>query len=365
MEYVSKIVALKNVGAICYFNSMVQALFSCPLFNKHIRNIDEPVAREYVKLLDFNSGTAQKIEVKDTTALLKAMLARQNGQSNMRYGYQEDLHEGLSLFLEFVGNTVNLFKIKHKLTIDCEYCSKSHEVPTTPYECSFIVGGNPQTQQEMEQFIKMNKESIPDYKCDCGNQGPLITRTYRLARIPEILVLVYNKNRPGVKYFPPKLSFASKTPGKMLNYKVTAQVEHSGTANSGHYYVRALHPTPGDFSQVAKEGAAGDIQNQINVLQRDREILIKRKTNAALGYKIADKEVKDARKKHYMDIINKLNEVDLQIRNLSIQATKVKNKTNVIESRETVFLFDDTRITHVKNFVPNANTYVVFYHLDF
>jgi len=227
-RYVGKVMGLENPGvAMCYFNSMIQALLSCSSFNEAMlrENIKSEFILEYLKILKGSRSAKRLLE----------LLVRKNNM--LVFGQQDDMHLGLGVFLDCLPARVqNMFKVKHRSYIECRNCKKKHEV-AAPHETAIIVD-MVNTKEEMENVILGQNEILNDYKCEkCKSTG--LIKKYSIARLSEILVVILNKTRPGIKYFSPTLDFYSAPLERNLHYKVIAQVEHLGSTSGGHYYTIA------------------------------------------------------------------------------------------------------------------------------
>ena len=225
-RFVPGVRGLENPGiAICYFNSMLQALMSCSAFNMLVLKWPAPsdVMIEYCNLL------RGKTDAKN----LLIMLIRKN--NTLVFGQQDDMHLGLGIFLETMPVRIqNLFKLKHKSYVECHNCRTRHEV-ATPHEMAVTID-DVSTKEEMENAIMNSSSVISDYTCEkCNHRGDVVKR-YSIARLSEIIVVILNKTRQGVKYFSPTLDFYSKPLDETLHYSVVAQVEHLGSTSGGHYY---------------------------------------------------------------------------------------------------------------------------------
>lgn len=250
-KFVSDIVGLQNVGATCYFNSMIQALYSCPAFNKAMLKSDSLLAKEYCKHLSFDTQSqpqaTPKIDNLQNLLVAIVMKRKEEKLDTIRIGHQEDMHEALAMFLELLGDPIcNLFKVKHVTRVMCGNCKRQHVVDDKTYELSLAINQPIGTREDIEKYIKFHYDTLDDYKCEnCKHTGGDIVKSYSLARIPEIIVLTFNKMRRGIKYFPDELTFHSSVFSKNLNYRVVAQVEHSGSLAGGHYNALCLRNLPG------------------------------------------------------------------------------------------------------------------------
>lgn len=102
------------------------------------------------------------------------------------------------------------------------------------------------------QNLLAHHSEVEDYKCEvCARAGEAsgagapegpgrIFRSYRMARVPPVLPVVFNQYaRPSQHYFPSSFQLKSSS-NTLLVYRVVAQLEHSGSAQGGHYWARAL-----------------------------------------------------------------------------------------------------------------------------
>lgn len=356
---IGKIVALDNPGiSVCYFNSMIQALMSCTSFNiKLMEQNNSAMIQEYLRLcMEFDDPKTKAIRIDSAKKLLDLVITARIGNSiNLRPGEQEDMHEGMVIFLELLGDRISsLFKIKHRITITCPGCNASHQNINTAFECGIIIDG-PKTKKEMEDMILGQRESLNDYRCEkCSHMG--VERKTTISRLSDIIVVILNKSRPGIKYFSPQLSFYSEPLARTLEYSVVAQVEHMGDTRGGHYRVLAKRRSPPDMNVARQEEVSG-ISATVN---RELSTLKKRIRMAEEGYKIADAKIKQARLDHLNALKEKYNTLSSQV--LRQQAEPATPPPP--PPPESVFLFDDSHINWVPDFAPTQHTYIVMYHLQ-
>ena len=192
--------------------------------------------------------------MKDTCQVRNAALHR---------GQQEDIHEGLTLFLDMIGGGVDkLFHIRYKCTIQCIKCkklynsgdSKDHQEPPETMIDLTHHAKVLDTQLAVENHIKQTM-NVPDgYKCDkCGAKNEpdadgkmkvSVLQIYTLCRLSEIITIIFKKYHSKEEtFFPQTLSFGTKT-GKTQTYKIVAVADHYGTMTGGHYTATALRNKP-------------------------------------------------------------------------------------------------------------------------
>lgn len=133
----------KNLGATCYFNSLLQSLLTCTsLTRKMIENRNNEdyknniVAATYIKILDkvFANNVGEQIDA--ARRLLLAELSPilwnsiihhlRNKGSHMHFGHgQEDSHESFKMLMECwedLHDVIKLFTHKDRISIYCTAC---------------------------------------------------------------------------------------------------------------------------------------------------------------------------------------------------------------------------------------------------
>lgn len=132
----------RNMGATCYFNSMIQSLLSCTSLTETLlenRNEPEyrsnPVAKNYIKMLDIIASTV--ITPSEKASMLMEMsvflwlsvtgyLKQKNSQSQFGHG-QEDSHESFKMLMECwedLHDVIRLFTHKDHVSIFCTECKQ-------------------------------------------------------------------------------------------------------------------------------------------------------------------------------------------------------------------------------------------------
>lgn len=268
-----------NLGATCYFNSLLQCLLSCPSIYKTLDSIRD---KEYVKK---NRLAQNMLKLWDLALKGERIhdvcipiwrdiigIARSKNNRILMDNGQQDVHEGLMMFLdamETIPEVRRLFEHRHRLQILCEKC-KEFTVDKKENNLVFEVQPDLKTEQverfkQIDDFYqsvmplndflkKQNGYADKDFRCpkvigyreelnEKGERVPIICgalgekfRTTTLTMIPEILPVVIKKYHKKINTpFPAKLEFQAKG-NKTLVYDLVAQSEHSGSMSGGHYW---------------------------------------------------------------------------------------------------------------------------------
>ena len=126
----------------------------------------------------------------------------------------------------------------------------------------------------MKNYIKRHVNIPEDYKCDsCQNENKNIKgrvqrnvlQVYSLARLSEVIILVFNKyDHKRMKYFPQALDF--KGVNGTLHYEVVSQIEHSGGRNGGHYWTKCRRPKPPGLVEHLQTNTLASIKKRMETI---------------------------------------------------------------------------------------------------
>ena len=250
---------LINTGVICYMNSLLQALVSCTAFNQVILENEEYMHKTKIGTVLFEFITCATKNPKDTgvfsqkvvSTLVEELKVR---HPNIVYGHgQECASEGLSLLLELLNgpeiplndstssNPVSkLFCSKYRKVVVCEKCNHKNE--SIEYRNQHII----YKYDDIAKDILISMNTLSDYKCDKCSELGSCKEIVAITRIPEILVITdavilacrLFHQPTTINLTPPGFTFEGIS-GPIKYYKV-AQVEQSGSLNSGHYISKGI-----------------------------------------------------------------------------------------------------------------------------
>lgn len=345
-KFTPKIFGLQNNSALCYLNSLIQSLMSCSGFNYILTGNEfknNRIVIEYLNLFNRNKLELNlkynRIGEDNAYLILKELNLTRNKSGNLfnlSLGSQEDVHEGLILLLDSIGNGIErIFFNRYKSIIFCRNCKKTTkpELNSEPPELIIDLSGEKiNSKKDMENSIRKIHQYPEDYKCEnCGviNQvqnGIIqknIIQIYQLVRLSEIIVILFKKyNRKKKIFFSNFLDFKSITGN--LKYKLVAQIEHSGNMFGGHYTARCLRQKPWKYHERKK----------IKYEKIKKTLEEKLKTNP-----------------------------DSETKNKIQQANEIINQCyQKMDNFDGVFLFNDETITE-SEFEVSESSYLLFYHL--
>ena len=251
-----------NLGATCYFNSLLQCLISCSSIYQTLNEIRN---KEHVKknqlaqnLLNlWDAALANKPIHNLCIPVWRDILSISQGQNNrvrMNTG-QQDVHEGFMMFLdamETIPEVRQLFEHRHRIQVRCDNC-KTFIVDKREINLVFEAQQDLKTEQlerfkdedefynttmSLNDFLRKQNGFVDEnHCCDKCKQKCEKFKTTSLTMIPEILPVVFKKyTHKSITPFPATLEFVAKGSSKKLIYTLVAQSEHSGTMMGGHYW---------------------------------------------------------------------------------------------------------------------------------
>lgn len=251
-----------NLGATCYFNSLLQCLLSCPSIYQTLNSIRDKehvkqnrLAQNLIKLWD----SALKAEPIYNLCVpiwrdIIAISQRQNNRIRMNSG-QQDAHEGLMMFLdamETIPEVRRLFEHRHRIQVSCPLCEEriidqketnlvfeaQQDLKTEQIEKFKDIDEFYNTNMSLNDFLRRQNGYIDkDHMCDKCKRKCEKFKTTTLTMIPEILPVVFKKyTHKSITPFPATLEFVSIGSQTKLVYKLVAQSEHSGNMSGGHYW---------------------------------------------------------------------------------------------------------------------------------
>lgn len=255
-EYIPESFGLQNTGAICWCNSILQALLSCSALNKILLDCEADLmnntfACEYIRLLKAIVPNKDKSEdlIKFASAsnniLIGFVKQLKNKGLTFRIGStQECTDEAFTLFIDMFDHpkVSQLFSNVYELFITCKTCGKNvSQIRDKSYKINLFSEKKLTNQADFCTYIRIHPSELDYYKCEhCGNVMINLYRIEKLKMLREIVVITFNKyHSKENKWFPKELEFGAKGGGK-LKYKLVGQIEHSGGMSGGHYYSNCL-----------------------------------------------------------------------------------------------------------------------------
>jgi ubiquitin C-terminal hydrolase len=236
-----------NIGSICWFNSLLQMLLSTSPINTALLNAERnmrsnPLAVAYISLLKAYQAK-QPISPTTSANLLQIFInrLRDRGLPPLTTG-QECADEGYLLFLDALNcpEVYNVCRNIYEYTIKCDCGAISSQHRDNAYRLQVHMTVPAKTGEEFARWIHSHCSEVDTFYCQaCKKQYKNVYRAEVAKMLREVIVCTFNKFQIKTKaFFPTTLEFPSM--GKTLRYRLVAQVEHSGTQRSGHYWAKIV-----------------------------------------------------------------------------------------------------------------------------
>ena len=251
---------LYNNSIICYFNSLLQSLFTCTSITEYLlknetKFINNNFMKLYINIIKkyINSSTESHYLLENSNLILFNEFLNIIKNKNIHFGYnQEDSGELLVLLLDIINDKYinSLFNHKYKCDIYCKCCKKiigikqdesiQFEMDIEEINNNFLKYKIDHNLPNLNKYIRNNYSTLTGYECkNCKNNN--VIKINRLTTIPTIIVINLNKYLKKDNYnYPIELSFINKEINKLYKYKLLSTINHSGTMNYGHYISKCI-----------------------------------------------------------------------------------------------------------------------------
>lgn len=288
-----------NPHNICWFNSLLQMLFSCTSLNKLLLEKKEtlknnPLATKYIEYLELSlpickgtNNNANPALLANYSSQILGVFLQKLDQKKLKCPLgigQECADEGLTLFLEALECPAaeGLFEIRQKSEIQCLHCDQVSSFRDVNYRdkshrLQMFTSKIIQNETDFTNWIKAHDSEVDTWHCEkCNKDNPAkvaksvtvsgltknilvnLKQTIMLTRLREIIIVVFYKYSivPEVKYYPQNMTFNGEN-GKKFVYRLISTIERAGSFNhqtyqsSGHYWARVLRPGEGTINSDA------------------------------------------------------------------------------------------------------------------
>jgi len=249
---------LNNTGALCWLNSIIQAMLSLPAFHRAIIDMENPKNNVFLGnwitlVKELANDTASKnvqnpnkyLAVSQNLLSSFAVVLRQESVA-LSLNAQEGAANGFCVLINMLNDDYiyKVFNCKYLQTIQCAKCDKTVSSITdlspiiTMYHAVKF-----KTADDFRDYILAHSSTVDEFECDqCSTRSVSVPRRERLTMLREIITIVYGKlTRPN--WYPLEIEFVAKS-GPNMKYALTACIEHTGSydatthTSGGHYYAR-------------------------------------------------------------------------------------------------------------------------------
>lgn len=273
---------LKNLGNICYMNSMIQQLYMNKTFRYLIMRIDDKKEPQWTldskeRMVDDNFlHQVQRIfgYLENTTRLdfipsAFCIAYKPFGQS-VNIMIQQDVQEFVSMFFDRLEQGIKQHPLKRLVDsfyhgknanlFNCHECKQTKKVEESFYSLTLEVKNSKTLSESFNRYIL--GELISDYKCDFCQKKVDVSKKTRISKVPHNLIIhlqridmnfetfinekLTNKHEFPMNFnlYPYTLDYYEKEQQNEPNlskqhpnyqYELTGIICHIGNAEMGHY----------------------------------------------------------------------------------------------------------------------------------
>ncbi len=228
-----------NTGALCYANSLMQALLSCRYAIKEL--IETGNAEDMTPIRLYFIKNLQRLidgqSVPEFTSQVLHELSQYSIAKHLGSG-QQSASEFFILLIDKL-KLDYIFEHRYHVTTTCRSCGHILKNKDSGVQFNMFLdepGINYAT--DLAREIMLYKIDLSYYKCDKCGLRDTSSQVREIRMLPDILVILFNKYKDKKDYgFPSTLTFEGNV--RPLHYNVVACIEHYGSLNGGHYICNA------------------------------------------------------------------------------------------------------------------------------
>lgn len=256
-----------NTGAICWFNSMLQALLSLTSLSEVMLKYEgdfimKPLGSSYINLLKaIAAGEDVRSHNINVLAAFREVLGAKKYKFLSTNG-QECANEGFILFIDALKckRVEHIFESIYRSVVVCPTCGSTKTERSKNIQVPFYTDRNINAE-DFTGYVKCHRSDVIDYECPgynhtVGSDEPTpqviikhdrvkITKVTETAvRHGEVIVINFNRMFNRKRSYPSVLKFRGIN-DTVIEYQLVATIEHSGSVSSnynssGHYWSRAV-----------------------------------------------------------------------------------------------------------------------------
>ena len=243
---------MRNVGASCHANAILQTLLSCDQLNKCI--VGSKYQSNYKNLVIHYIRQQARSKQQQINHNRNSRSVSNFDNSLMQVkrefgfiGRQQDAHDSMKKVMDCIDvrhkPSIDLFKGQNVVSVQCQECGE-HSIQLEDYTELILPIIKSNTLYECVQDY-YDSELITDFKCGkCGIITPHIKSVY-IHKTPHYMIFVLNRFNKNLTKISKPVSYPSiidlsdircVNDDRMIEYHLKGVVKHSGTTKSGHYF---------------------------------------------------------------------------------------------------------------------------------
>jgi len=268
---------LRNQGATCYLNSLIQMLYMCPEFRNTILelplckdSLEDPSdlvpagSTKYKILFAFQKLFSEMKEL-DIKALTTATLTESFGWNNNQALVQQDIQEANRVIFDVLEKALSKTDFEHFIPkyfkgtlvnhLECLSCKNINEREESFYDLILQVKGFSSIEESLLNMLTLEKlEKDNQYHCEICNKKVDAYKGFKVRKFPPVLTLSLNRfeydfQNDQMKKVNDSLQFGLELDISMFVenpelyqneedriYELAGVLIHKGDPYSGHYH---------------------------------------------------------------------------------------------------------------------------------
>lgn len=250
---------LNNLGNTCFFNSVLQLLYQCTVFNKLMlsNKFDGPLINIYSEFLKTYASSAKTFSPSNIVNYVSRALGRigtrqEDAEQYLNYIIDSMIDE-LKLWIKknnreythIINKNIsltdlvnNLFTLKIKKNIICPHCnnrSTSNDNNNKLYLSIDSVDNNQNLNNLLSKYLIETLDDENKWNCDKCNKyvNGIIKR--EIVKLPKYLIIVLKRYTNNNQKINTKIMMTTEFIFNERIYYLRGFIYHSGSTDGGHY----------------------------------------------------------------------------------------------------------------------------------
>ncbi len=279
---------LNNLGNTCFFNSVLQLLYQCTVFNKLIlyNNISGKLINFYTNFITQYATSNNSFSPNQIINYVSHFLGRNNYQ-------QEDAEQYLNFMIDMMieemnnwtktnlieNSTIinksitlkelinNIFTINIEKKIHCPNCRYISKTNDSINKLYLSINSTNDLNQLVSQYLNETLDDKNRWKCDKCNKNVNAIIKRNIIQLPKYLIIVLKRYSNNNSKINTEVNMSDNLLINGKEYYMRGIIYHSGITNGGHYVYYGLKSNNWMiYNDASIQNVSSNIMNNIKKL---------------------------------------------------------------------------------------------------